>query len=359
MDGIRYRDEDLRGYVVRFMEHFAVPRDEAQIVADVLVEADRRGITSHGVVRLSSYYGDRLRQKLIKPAAQISVVHETETSALLDGGNGLGQVVAHRAMSLCVRKAQSANIAAVAVRNSNHFGIAGYYAMMALEHSMIGVALTNSQPLVAPTFGRSAMVGTNPIAVAVPAGRKMPFVLDMATSTVSIGRIRVYEKTSKSIPLGWAVDSSGTPTSDPGDVLAGGALLPLGGGAETSGYKGYGLAVAVDILAGLLPGASFGSHVGHPTDLGAAGVGHFFLAMQIGAFRKEEDFRADVDALVEELAQAPKGSGQARIYVAGEKEYETAAECKVRGIPLVVEVVRQLAEEGERAGVPFDLRPME
>jgi len=259
MDGmVRYKEEDLKGYVVHFMERFAVPRDEAQIVADVLVEADRRGVTSHGVVRLSSYYGDRLRQKLIEPVAQISVVHETETCALLDGGNGLGQVVAHHAMALCVRKARSANIAAVAVRNSNHFGIAGYYAMMALQHGMIGVSLTNSQPLVAPTFGRSAMLGTNPIAVAVPASRKMPFVLDMATSTVPIGRIRVYEKTGQSIPFGWAVDSSGAPTCDPGDVLAGGALLPLGGARKRQGTRGTDLPLPSTSSPACCPGRPSG-----------------------------------------------------------------------------------------------------
>lgn len=347
---------DLKDYVVRFLTKLEVPEEDAKIVADVLITADLRGINSHGVVRLYTYYGSRLQQKLVNPRSTLRVVNETPTTALLDGGNGLGQVNAYHAMKSCIEKAQAAGVAFVTVRNSNHYGIASYYAMMALEHDMIGISLTNSQPLVAPTYARAAVLGTNPISVAVPAGKERPYVLDMATSIVPIGRVVVYQKSGEQIPLGWGMDKSGKLTTDPAEVIDGGALLPLGGSDIMRGYKGYGLGLLVDILSGVLSGAAFGKDVAHPGEARTANVGHFFAAFRIDAFRPLQEFKADMDALIQQLKNAPKAEGHDRIYIHGEKEFELAERYAKEGIPLLAPVVESLEEVGHQLGVEFDLQ---
>jgi len=355
-DHIIVSAQDLRAYVVRFMRRFDVPAEDADIVADVLVTADLRGIESHGVIRLQSYYGARLQQGLINPQARLTLMSETPVTLALDGGNSLGQPVAYQAMTRCIEKAREAGAAFVTVRNSNHYGIAGYYAMMALPHQMIGLSLTNSQPLVVPTYGRQAMVGTNPIAIAIPAKHEWPFVLDMATSVVPIGKVTVHQKQGRPIPLGWAVNGDGVPTTDPSEVVGGrGAVMPLGGTAEHRGYKGYGLGVMVDILCGILSGGAFGMHVGHPEHGGAADIGHFFAAIRVDAFRDVDAFTADMDTMIRELKDSPKARGEDRIYIAGEKEYELARHRQEHGIPLHVTTVAMLEKVGDEVGVPFDL----
>ena len=347
--------DDLRAYVVCFLRRFDVPEEDARIAADVLVMADLRGIESHGVIRLQSYYGTRLQRGLIDPHAPLTVLNETPATLALDGGNGLGQPIAYRAMTRCIEKAQESGAAFVSVRNSNHFGIAGYYAMMAPPHHLIGLSFTNSQPLVVPTYGRQAMYGTNPISIAVPTRNERPFVLDMATSVVPIGRVTVYKEKGLPLPLGWGVDAEGTLTTDPNAVLKGGAVMPLGGPAEHAGYKGYGLAVMVDILCGVLSGAGFGLHVGQPKATGQANVGHFFAAIRVDAFRDRDAFTAEMDAMIRELKESPKAKGEERIYIAGEKEYELAETRQQHGIPLHVTTVAMLKKVGDEVGVPFDL----
>ncbi|TFH10128.1 MAG: Ldh family oxidoreductase [Candidatus Atribacteria bacterium] len=337
---------------------FNVSEEDARVMADVLISADVRGVDSHGIIRLHSYYGDRLQQGLVNAASVVSVVHETPISASLDGGNGLGPVVAHKAMARCIAKARDSGIAAVTVRNSNHYGIAGYYAMMALPHDMIGVSLTNSQPLVAPTYGRTAMLGTNPIAVAVPAGTEHPYVLDMATSIVPIGRVTVYHESGETIPVGWGMDKDGNLTEFPDAVLDGGALLPLGGNDIMRGYKGYGLALLVDILSGVLPGAAFSTGVGHPNNPGQADVGHFFMALKVDLFRPAEEFKADMDELIQRIKGGAKTPGHDRIYIHGEKEFSHAERCATNGVPVIAPVVDALKAVGEQIGVPFDLTPI-
>jgi len=353
-----YRAEDLRGYITRFLQKFGVPLDDAEIVADVLVTADLRGVNSHGIIRLHTYYGNRLRQELIDPTSPVTTIKETATTLVLNGGNGLGQVVAHRAMESCIEKAEHSGIAMVTVRNSNHFGIAGYYAMMALSHNMIGISLTNSQPFVPPTYGRTAILGTNPIAVAVPTDQERPYVLDMATSIVPAGRITVYEKAHEEIPLGWGMDSSGELTTDPAAVLNGGAVLPLGGTDEMRGYKGYGLALLVDILSGVLSGAAFGPNVGHISVRGPANIGHFFAALKIEAFHPLQDFARAMDRFIQQIRNAPRLPGDKRIYIHGEKEFEQAERYTKEGIPLMEELVNALKQAGKKAGVEFDISPV-
>ena len=356
---IRFRKDDLRDYAVRYMERFSVPEADARIVADVLVAADLRGIPSHGFIRLHSYYGQRLARGHMKPQTEMKVVSETATTLTLDGGNGLGQVAGHRAMTRCIEKADQANVAVAVVHRSNHYGIAGYYAMMALAHGMIGVSLTNSHSLVAPTYGRTAAVGTNPISVAVPSGKEFPFVLDMSTSTVTIGRITLHEKMGEPIPLGWGIDSTGDTTDDPRKILrSGGALLPLGGTDMMSGFKGYGLGVLVDILCATLSGGLNLTDVGGPDEAREADVSHLFAVLRIEAFRPLAAFREQMDRLADTLRNLPRMDGQDRIYIAGEKEYENVRQNERMGVPVPEPAIVEIRKEGERIGVPFDLIPV-
>ena len=353
-----YNAEDLKNYIIQFFTALNVPEIDASIAADVLISADLRGINSHGIIRLHSYYGDRLRKGQINPVSPLKVITKTPSTLALDGGNGLGQVVAYRAMSHCIEMADETGLAVATVRNSNHFGIAGYYAMMALPEDMIGISLTNSQPLVAPTFGNQRTIGTNPIAVAIPAGEERPYVLDMATSIVPLGKVAVHHTTGQPIPKGWAINKHGELTEDPDEMIQGGALLPLGGPAELRGYKGYGLSLLVDLLSGVLSGAAFGSEVGRPSNGQNADVGHFFAAIKIENFRPLDFFKSDMDDYIRSLKAVPKLPGQDRIYIHGEKEFELMESYMAHGIPLLTEVVTSLQQVGEAAGVPFDLPPI-
>ncbi len=349
-----FNADALKDYVVRFFTRLNVPPQDARVAAEVLISADLRGVDSHGIIRLNSYYGDRLRVGWINPNSPVTTLHETSTTLALDGGNGLGQVVSHQAMQRCIQKAKQSGIAMVTMRNSNHYGIAGYYAMMALPQNMIGISFTNSQPLVAPTYGRKAMLGTNPIAVAVPAGKERPYVLDMATSIVPIGRITVFEKAGKEIPVGWGIASDGQVTANPSEVLHGGALMPLGGIDLMRGYKGYGLGLLVDIFCGVLSGGrTYGEDVDPHTERPAR-TSHFFAAIDIEAFRPAAEFIDDMDGLIRQLKDSPKAVDQERIYIHGEKEFERAERYAKEGVPLLQKVVTELTKSGKEVGVEFD-----
>ncbi|MEN4011285.1 MAG: Ldh family oxidoreductase [Chloroflexota bacterium] len=350
-----FRADDLHKYIVRFFTRLKVSEEHAHIAANVLISADLRGVSSHGIIRLHSYYGSRLVKGLINPASPFRVVSETPATLLIDGESGLGMVVGYHTMQAVIEKARLSGAALGSVRNSNHYGIAGYYAMMALPHDMIGVSFTNAQPLVAPTYGRSRVLGTNPIAVAAPALNARPYVLDMATSIVPIGKITVYDKAGEKIPAGWGIDKDGKVTTEPKDVLNGGALMPLGGIDLMRGYKGYGLALLVDIFSGILSGAATGPNVGAPGKDLPANVGHFFAAVRIDAFRDPLEFKSDLDRLMATLKAAPKAEGHERIYIHGEKEFELEEHNRQHGVPLLVEVVKGLREAGEQIGVSFDL----
>jgi LDH2 family malate/lactate/ureidoglycolate dehydrogenase len=361
---IRVQGEPLKNFCVQALQQLEVPEEDARITADVLVAADLRGISSHGVARLRRYV-DGLRDRVMIAQPNTQVVAETPTTILIEAGGGLGQPVSYRAMEKAVEKAAEFGTGFATVRNSNHFGIAGYYAMMALEHDCIGISMTNAAVLVVPTFGRDAMLGTNPISVAAPAGDEWPFVLDMATSTVPRGKLEVYRRLEKSIPLGWATDETGTPTGDTAGVLdnlkerAGGGLLPLGGAGELlGGHKGYGLTLLVDVLCGVLPGAAYANLV-YPKDKEGnplpSAIGHFFGAWRVDAFRPIEDFKAAMDDLQQRLKNAPKAEGHDRIYVHGEKEYEEAERNARKGIPLNPKVAADLRAMAEELGVEYEL----
>lgn len=356
--------EPLKDFCIRVFQKMGIPDEDARITTDVLVTADLRGVDSHGVARLRRYVNG-LRNGMMLARPTVEVVTETPVTALIDAGGGLGQPTAHRAMEKAIRKAQEYGAGFVTVRNSNHYGIAGYYAMMALKHDCIGISMTNAAVLVVPTFGRDARLGTNPIAVAAPAGAERPFVLDMATSTVPRGKLEVYSRLEKPLPLGWATDETGAPTDDADRVLenfkqrAGGGLLPLGGAGELlRGYKGYGLAVWVDIFTAILSGAAYADLVYPKTPDGKplpSQIGHFFGAWRVDAFRPVDEFKVAMDDLQRRLKNTPKAEGATRIYIHGEKEYEEAERRSRHGIPLNPKVAADLRAIGEELGVKYDL----
>jgi LDH2 family malate/lactate/ureidoglycolate dehydrogenase len=356
-DQILVQEKALRHFCEQVLMNLGVPLQDARVTTDVLVLADLRGIDSHGVARLQRYVTG-LKEGYMKPTDQSTIVRETKATALLDGGQSLGQVVGRRGMELAIRKAKDTAVGLVTVRNSNHYGIAGYYSLMALEHELIGVSMTNAAPLVVPTFGSTSVLGTNPISLTAPADKERPFVLDMATSVVPRGKIEVYNRMGKPIPDGWAVDETGKGTTNPGAVLnalakrLGGGLLPLGGeGEEFSGHKGYGLALLVDVLSGVLSGAATGLQV--YLDEKKPDVGHFFMAIDPAAFRPIGEFKRDMDRLARELKESPKAHGQPRIYVAGEKSYARMEKYRREGIPLGVKVVEDLKKISNDLGVPW------
>ena len=360
----RVRAKPLQDFCVRVFEKMGVPEEDARITAGVLVTANLRGIDSHGVARLRRYVNG-LRDGMMIARPDVQVVTETPTTALIDAGGGLGQPVSYRAMEKAIQKALDLGAGFVTVRNSNHYGIAGYYAMMALEHDCIGISMTNAAVLVVPTFGRDAMLGTNPISVAAPAGQERPFVLDMATSTVPRGKLEVYHRLEKSLPLGWATDETGTPTTEAGRVLenfkqrAGGGLLPLGGAGELlRGYKGYGLALLVDVLCAILSGAAYANLVYPKDEQGKplpSAIGHFFGVLRVDGFRPVDEFKAAMDDIQRRLKNTPKAEGADRIYIHGEKEYEEAERRSRDGIPLNPKVAADLRAIGEEVGVEYDL----
>jgi L-2-hydroxycarboxylate dehydrogenase (NAD+) len=356
--------EPLTSFCQEVFIKMGVPADDAWTTADVLVKADLRGIDSHGVARLRRYYTG-LKNGVMVPRPEIKIVRETPVTALLDGGAALGQVAGLKGMKMAITKAQQNGVGFVTVRNSNHYGIAGYYAMMALEHDFIGISLTNSDAYVVPTFGREVMLGTNPISVCVPALKERPFVLDMSTAVATLGKLEVYSRLGKKLPLGWATDEKGQSCDDPVRVLnnirsrAGGGILPLGGeGEEFGGHKGYGLDLLVDILCGVLSGSGYLNLLYPKTPEGKplpSLVAHFFGAIRIDFFRPLEEFKSDMDDLIRRLKNSAKAEGKERIFIHGEKEFELEEKYRREGIPLYYKVYEDLKAIATEVGVPFKI----
>ncbi|MBN1540853.1 Ldh family oxidoreductase [candidate division KSB1 bacterium] len=362
MSTITIDDVKLLRFVEKVFTSTGLDAVDAHICADNLVCADLRGIPSHGVARLKRYT-DGIASGLIQPNNRPEIVMESASTATVDGHAGLGQVVATFATRLAIEKAQASGVGVVTVRNSNHYGIAGYYAQLMLEAGLLGISMTNSAPLVVPTFGKEMVIGTNPISLAAPAGRHRPFLLDMATSVVPRGKLEVYNRENKELPSGWAVDAAGKTTSDAGLVLEnmtrrlGGGILPLGGEGELySGYKGYGLAVLVDILSGVLSGGSYTNRVyakkegkSLPPD-----VGHFFLALRIESFVPRQTFVDKMDDLIESLTRSARAEGEKRIFIHGEKEFERYERYKKEGVPLQKKVYATLQGIARDLGIDFE-----
>lgn len=331
----------------------------AQIATEVLLSADLRGVDSHGVARLSGYV--RLWEKgRINATPNLKIVHETPSTAVVDGDGGLGLIVAPYAMNVAIEKAATAGTGWVSVKNSNHFGIAGYHAMMALEHDMIGISLTNASPLVSPTFSKERLLGTNPISVAIPAQEEPPFVADMATTTAANGKLEILQRKGMDTPTGWVQDKDGYPTTSANGVKEGGALLPLGGDREHGSHKGYALGSIVDIFSAVLSGANYGPWVPpfvafldpDPNPVGE-GIGHFFGAMRVDAFRPAEEFKSHMDQWIRRFRSAETTPGNEKVIIPGDPERELEAIRLKDGIPLLDPVVQDLTALGDSFGLKF------
>jgi L-2-hydroxycarboxylate dehydrogenase (NAD+) len=332
---------------------------DAETAATVLLSADLRGIDSHGVARLSGYL--RLWEAArVKAQPVVRIVHETPSTAVVDGDSGLGLVVAPVAMRTAIEKARQVGTGWVSVKNSNHFGIAGHYAMMALEHDMIGIAMTNASPLVAPTFSTEKLLGTNPIAVAIPAGSQPAFVADFATTTAANGKLEILQRKNLEAPAGWIQDKDGKSTTNAHGLKTGGALLPLGGDRDHGSHKGYCLGAVVDIFSAILSGANYGpwvppfvSFLPVAPDLPGEGIGHFFGAMRIDAFRPAAEFKQHMDQWIGRFRSAAVVEGQEKLLIPGDPEREMEIQRMRDGIPLVTPVWEDLRELGEKMGVAF------
>ena len=353
-----YPVEVLQEFTVRLLALAGVPAEDAELAAEVLLAADLRGIDSHGVARLRGYF-DILRGGQVNPAPELRVVRETLTTATVDGDNGLGLVVGPRANEIAMDKALEAGSGWVAVRNTNHFGIAGYYVLRALERDLIGWAMTNSSALVAPLFGVGRMLGTNPLAIAFPGDEEPPIVVDFATSAVAFGKIEIARRMGLPIPEGWAIDVHGRPATDPQAVYDGGALLPVGSTRELGGHKGYALAMAVDVLSGVLSGANWGPFAPafaieqRPAGSVGEGIGHFFGALRIDGFIDPDEFKRQVDHLVRTFRATPAAPGTGGPLIPGDPEREAEVVRRRDGIPLIPPVAADLEALAAETGVPL------
>ena len=332
-------------------------QEDALLATEVLLSADLRGIDSHGIARLSGYV--RLWEaKRVNATPQINILHQTPSTATVDGDSGLGLVVAPKAMQIAIDKAKDVGTGWVSVQGSNHFGIAGYHAMMALEHDMIGICMTNASPLVAPTFSVERLLGTNPICVAVPAGAQPPFVADLATTTAANGKLEILQRKNLEAPSGWIQDKEGNPSTDPHELKTGGALLPLGGDREHGSHKGYALGAVVDIFSAVLSGANYGpwvppfpAYLPMPTGMPGNGIGHFFGALRIDAFRPAEEFKQHMDNWINRFRSAKPVEGFEKVIIPGDPEREMEKERRENGIPLLQPVLDDLTALSERFGL--------
>jgi LDH2 family malate/lactate/ureidoglycolate dehydrogenase len=350
-------ETNLRTFTQNVFLSMGCNAEHATLSADVLLQADLRGIDSHGVARLVGYV--RLwENKRINATPNITIVHETPTTATVDGDAGLGLVVAPFAMQLAIKKAELYGSGWVSVRNSNHFGIAGYHSLMAVQKDMIGFAMTNASPLVAPTFANERLLGTNPMCYAFPAGKYPPVVVDMATSAAANGKLEIAQRLGKKVPEGWIQDADGNFTTDPHALKSGGSLLPLGSDREHGSHKGFGLSATVDILSAVLSGANYGPWVppfvaflDPPADPVGLGIGHFVGAMRVDGFRPVDEFKTHLDNWITRFKSASTVDPHQKVIIPGEPEIEAEADRMQNGIPLVDAVVNDLNGLAERFGI--------
>jgi LDH2 family malate/lactate/ureidoglycolate dehydrogenase len=360
VETLLYSSEHLREFSQRVFEHFGAPEHEARLASEVLAAADLRAIDSHGVARLRTYV-DMLTLGRINPRPKPRIVRETASTATVDGDNGLGLVVGPWANEVAMRKAEQVGSGWVSVCNTNHYGIAGYYPLQALERDLIGWSMTNSTKLVAPLWGAERMLGTNPIAIAFPGLEEPPIVIDLATPAVAYGKIEIALRRGESIPLGWAIDKHGVVTGDPRGMIDGGALLPLGSDREHGGHKGYALGMMVDVLVAVLSGANWGPFTPPfalrqevPARSVGKGIGHFFGAMQIAGFIDPLEFKRQIDDLVRTFRATKPAPGHEAVLIPGDPERLAFAERSRAGIPLVRPVVDDLRAIAKQTGVAFD-----
>jgi L-2-hydroxycarboxylate dehydrogenase (NAD+) len=352
-----YHFEVLCEFCTRVFLYLGVPKDDAIQAAEVLSSADLRGIDSHGVARLHTYF-DMLSEGRIKPKPEVKVVRSTLSTATVDGDNGLGLVVGPQANRIAMDMAEKSGSGWVSVRNTNHFGIAGYYVLKAIERDLIGWAMTNTTKLVAPLWGAERMLGTNPIAIAFPGKKEPAIVIDMASCAAAYGKIEMARRRSEAIPDGWVIDSQGRNSTNPDDMVVGGALLPLGSTRERGGHKGYALAIMVDMLSGVLSGANWGPFAPPfalrqeiPKRSVGKGIGHFFGAMRIDGFIDEDMFKNQVDDYIQVFRATKPAPATNGPLIPGDPEREAEQVRRKSGVPVILPVVEELRDISEKTGI--------
>jgi len=352
----------LESFMRDCLMKLGVPKDDAETVADVLITADKRGIDSHGIGRFKLIYVDRIEQGILNPETTIEIVKETGTTAVLDGHNGMGHVISQKAMKMAIDKAKETGMGMTAVRNSTHYGIAGYYPLMACDNNMIGITGTNARPSIAPTFGVENMLGTNPLTIGFPTDEDFPFMLDCATSVAQRGKIEAYERIGKELPKGWVVGRDGKTRVDTAQVLIDlvkgqASLVPIGGiGEKTAGYKGYGYATVVEVLSAALAGGKFmkdlnghdenGNKIPYP-------LGHFFIAINIESFIEPSIFKSIAGSIMRQLRNSEIAPGEEKIYTAGEKEWIAWQYRKDHGCPVTSVLRKQFLELNKKLDVGY------
>ncbi len=346
----RFSAESLIEFTATALARVGLSEEDARRGAEILVDADLMGIDSHGIAHLNAHRGyvPGIKTGIVNPRPQIRALRESTATALLDGDRGFGLTVGHFAMRLAMDKARNAGCGMVTVRNSRHFGAAGYYALMATTEDMIGMAMTNAAPWMVPTNAKRKMIGTNPIAVAAPAGSEQPFLCDLATTAVAMGKLEIAEREGKPIPPGWALDENAQGSVDISRVRRGGGLTPLGSSAMTSSYKGYALGQVVDLFCGVLSGAGFSMIL----ERGTSAAGHFFGAWRVDAFRDAAEFKAMIDEMQRTFRTAEPAPGAERVLLPGQREFEARVERTKSGIPLHESVVKTLMDLAEELGIP-------
>ncbi|HYG41136.1 MAG TPA: Ldh family oxidoreductase [Cytophagales bacterium] len=357
-----YSYEQLLSFSKNIFLKIGCNEADAGLAAKVLISADIRGVDSHGIARLIGYV--RLWEaNRINAKPSIKISYETPSTATIDGDSGLGLVVAPKAMQVAIDKARQVGSGWVSVKNSNHYGIAGHHALLAVENDMIGISMTNASPLVAPTCSLERLLGTNPIAVAIPAGKQPPFVADFATTTAANGKLEILQRKGEEAPLGWIQNASGNPSTDPHALKSGGALLPLGGDREHGSHKGYCLGAVVDIFSAVFSGANYGpwvppfvSFLPLAPDPVGEGIGHFFGAIRVDAFRPASEFKQHMDNWIERFRSAKPTQENDKVLIPGDPEREMEAIRLKEGIPLLPAVVKDLEELGRKFQLPFHLK---
>ena len=353
----------MNDFMIDVFKAYGVPEKDAAICADVLLESDRRGIESHGCNRFKPIYIDRIVRGTLLPVTEVEILRETPTTVVMDAHNGMGMVASHQMMEMLIRKAKTCGMAGGAIRNSTHYGIAGYWAGMASKEGLLGITGTNARPSIAPTFGVENMMGTNPLTFSFPTDEEFPFCLDCATSIVQRGKIEYYARMGKPTPAGMVVARDGAQMTDSEEILqalvdGAAALAPLGGGPgdEMCGYKGYGYAAVVEILSAALAGGSFMKSLTGVSGDGSPQMyhlGHFFFVVDPEAFMGLETFKKTAGDICRALRASQKAPGYNRIYTAGEKEYLTWLDRKEKGVPVGEAVQKELIELRDRLDLPY------
>lgn len=362
VEEINFSPPYLQDFSTRVFLHFGVPKEDAATAAEVLALADIRGIDSHGVARLHTYF-EMLTLGKINPRPSIKVVREKKSVCTIDGDNGLGLVVGPKANEIVMDKASQFGSGWASVCNTNHYGIASYYSLKALERDMIGWSMTNSTKLVAPLWGGERMLGTNPISIAFPGIKNRPIVIDLATSAAAYGKIEIARRKNKTVPRGWIIDKQGEMSTDPNDMVNGGSLLPLGSERELGGHKGYALSAMVDILTSVLSGANWGPFAPPfalrqeiPSRSVGKGIGHFFGAMEIEGFMEVNEFKKKIDEWIDVFRHTKPAPGTKGPLIPGDPEHEEESKRTKSGIPLIMPVVNDLVDISAKTGIPFEIK---